>query len=74
LLALYRQLFLEVRPYRATGGAYEVRIWQARNYGQRMTPGITPGKIVHPPVRGPVEPAAGLTFGAEAWALTAVLE
>jgi hypothetical protein len=35
-----------VRPYRATEGAYEVGIWQPRNHGQRMTPGITPGKIV----------------------------
>jgi hypothetical protein len=35
-----------VRPYRATEGAYEVGIWQSRNHGQRMAPGITPGKIV----------------------------
>jgi len=46
LSALFRYLFLEVRPYRATEGAYEVGIWQSRKHGWRMTPGITHGKSV----------------------------
>ena len=74
LSTFFRHLFLEVRPYRATEGAHEVRIGQARAHGQRMTPGITPGKMVHPLERGPVETVAGPTFGAEARAWTAVLE
>ena len=35
LSALFRQLFLEVRPHRATEGAYEVGIWQSRNHDRR---------------------------------------
>ncbi len=44
LLSLLRQFFLEMHPYGATEGAYEVGIWQPREHGHRMTPGITPGK------------------------------
>jgi hypothetical protein len=46
LSALFRHLFLEVRPYRATEGAHKVGIWQSRSHGQRMAPGITHGKSV----------------------------
>jgi hypothetical protein len=44
LPALFRDLFLEVRPYRATESAHELGIWQSRSHGQRMAPGITHGK------------------------------
>jgi hypothetical protein len=46
LPTLLRDLFLVVRPYRATEGAHEIGIWQSRSHGQRMAPGITHGKII----------------------------